>query len=345
MTDWICFAGDTGTKLLGAPELPQDCNTKFGPKVASLTHDLLMHWKCADSIKAMVFDTTSANTGHISAACISIQEKLGRQLLWCPCRHHIGEVILSRVWKSLNIEPSNSPQVSIFSRLRSSFHLISQSKPFCQFEKNNESIEEVVEFCQRMLQQDHCRDDYKELLQLVLLYLDGQSSTNFKIHPPGAIHNARWMSKVITSLKLLLLETHINSELPKDEIFNTKEQRNKIHQFIQFVIFSYLQFWYTASNTTDAPNNDLMFWKRIYAAKDKVIKNAALKALQNHTWYLTEELILLSLFSDHVSKEDKQDILDHLSSAIDHLRRILFRLVMVQDMANQFYPKLSKIPN
>ena len=66
-------------------------------------------------------DTTSVNTGHVTAACICMQEKLQRPLLWCACRHHIGEIMLSRVWDSLKIETSKSHQISIFSRLRQNF--------------------------------------------------------------------------------------------------------------------------------------------------------------------------------------------------------------------------------
>jgi len=152
------FAGTTGTKLLGAPELPLHKDTGFGPKLANLTQGLLEQWNCADNIKAMVFDTTSANTGHLSAACISIQEKLGRQLLWCPCRHHIGEIIISRVWKALNIEQSKSLEVSIFSRFRTSFHLLSDNLngPYCQFNEPNEDVSNVVRFCQYLLQQNYC---------------------------------------------------------------------------------------------------------------------------------------------------------------------------------------------
>ena len=42
------------------------------------------------------------------------------------------------------------------------------------------------------------------------------------------------------------------------------------------------------------------------------IKNAAIKAFQNHPWYLTEELIVQSLFSTNkVPIKKKQDFLDH----------------------------------
>jgi len=96
-TNFHCFifSGINEIKLLGAPKLPEDSEMRFGSKVAQLSYDLLVQWDCVKNVKTMVFDTTSANTRHISAACIAIQEKLGRQLLWCPCCHHIGEIVIS----------------------------------------------------------------------------------------------------------------------------------------------------------------------------------------------------------------------------------------------------------
>ena len=70
---------------------------------------LFKSWKCADGIVMMVFDTTASNTGHITAACIAIQESLGRALLWGACKHHIGERILVQVWDDLKIEADKSP--------------------------------------------------------------------------------------------------------------------------------------------------------------------------------------------------------------------------------------------
>ena len=60
----------------------------------------------------MVFDITSDNMGAVTAACISIQIELGRELLWNAGRHHIGEVILTHVWDDLKIEVSKSQRYS-----------------------------------------------------------------------------------------------------------------------------------------------------------------------------------------------------------------------------------------
>ena len=46
---------------------------------------LLGGWKCMDRIASVVFDTTAINTGHVTAACLSLQMKLGRPLRWSAC--------------------------------------------------------------------------------------------------------------------------------------------------------------------------------------------------------------------------------------------------------------------
>ena len=38
-------------------------------------------------------------TGHLSAASVSLQNKLGRPLLWFACKKHIVEIILTHVWE------------------------------------------------------------------------------------------------------------------------------------------------------------------------------------------------------------------------------------------------------
>ena len=70
---------------------------------------------------------TSSNTGHISGACIAIQEKLKRAVLRSGCRHHIGKVLLTYIFTDLNIEPSKSVDFMLFSRLRSNWELVANN--------------------------------------------------------------------------------------------------------------------------------------------------------------------------------------------------------------------------
>jgi hypothetical protein len=124
----VCFAIVVGNakelKFLGVPFYAMGSQRKTGDIIADLTIDLLHSWQCSDSIVNMVFDTTRSNTGHVTAACVTIQMRLGRALLWSGCRHHVGEVILTHVFEDLQIETSKSPEVLLFARLRKNFELL-----------------------------------------------------------------------------------------------------------------------------------------------------------------------------------------------------------------------------
>ena len=58
-----------------------------------------------------------------------------------------------------------------------------------------------------------------------------------------------------------------------------------------------MPWWFKASFAEDAPHNDLSLFKSIQNFDNEAISKSALKALANHTWYLTKELNLFSLFS------------------------------------------------
>ena len=114
----ILVSGIGGCKLLGVPSLPHLSTDKAGNLISNATTTLLDKWNCGGNVIGMVFDTTSANTGHKTAACISIQRDLDKSLLWLACRHHIGEVLLEHVWRDLAVEVSKSPDVTVFTRFR-----------------------------------------------------------------------------------------------------------------------------------------------------------------------------------------------------------------------------------
>ena len=116
-----------GTKLLGVPTIPYKSTKRMGTNIAREIEKLLYDWNCLNSTNGMVFDTTTGNTGHKTAACVAIQETFERYLFWFACRHHVGDVILSHVWKSLDIEVSKKPEMSLFERFQESFDKMSQS--------------------------------------------------------------------------------------------------------------------------------------------------------------------------------------------------------------------------
>ena len=114
------------TKLLRVSSIKSGITGKAGEIIANETIKLLDKWNCKDSIKNIVFDTTASNTGHISSACIKIQESLQCHLLWSGCRHHIGEIILSQVFTDLKVETTRSPDITLFLCYRKHFEILPQ---------------------------------------------------------------------------------------------------------------------------------------------------------------------------------------------------------------------------
>ena len=300
------------------PALPHKSNEKPGGLIANATVKLLKEWNCVESAMGMVFDTTSSNTGHLTAGCVAVQRELGQPLLWLACRHHVGEVILDQVWSDLQIETSKSPQVSVFSRFQAYWDSISHTgiENLCYPNippEFTQQREDTMKKTQDLLQQPFVRCDYRELVELSHLCISGKPSQGFCFYRPGACHKARWMDKIIYAIKMVLFADKIKNELGKGAVF-AAGQLAKIQRFVHFCILIYVPWWMACPVASAAPRNDMLLWNscKQYMKVDIVCAIAATKALSRHLWYLTEELVLLSLFDDEVTQHEKEQITSKL---------------------------------
>lgn len=307
-------------KLLGVPSYKKATDQATGTIIAELTMKLMTEWQCSDRIVNMTFDTTSSNTGHLSAACIAIQNKLQRAVLWSGCRHHIGEVILSHVFNDLKIEASKSPDVTVFTRVRSNWDLLPHSSEHADHFRPEDHSAQAQELLATMRDEttaciaevtEFLRDDYREFAEMSLVFLNtAKGDVHFR--RPGALHKARWMAKLIYSLKIALTENSI-AQLPPGTI-TSRQQLPKIRAFVTFVTHVYCVWWLTCKKTVDAPWNDLQLYKRLlqYESVDKNISQSAIRAFSRHMWYLTAEMIPLALFSSQVPPSERQALADAL---------------------------------
>ena len=157
------------------------------------------------------------------------------------------------------------------------------------------------------------RCDYKEFLELAKLLLGGslerKNGYTYTVQRPGADHHARWMSKAIYILKMVLLQ----HQLPQLH-WQTKK---KVTTMSLFVVFVYLEYWFTAPHLFSASSNDLKMWTRLLTFKrvHRKVSNSAATVLRRHTWYLTEDLISLALFDDSLPESTR----DTLAQAIGQL--------------------------
>ena len=150
-----------------------------------------------------------------------------------------------------------------------------------------------------MLPKPFIRGDYKELVQLTLLYFKVKDSDFERFELPSAIHKARWMAKMLLGTLIDIRNKSIVQNLAKGAVFGGGQQK-KMKHFVKFVMVCYVPWWITAPLPADAPQNDLLLVNNLidYRKIDKPCADAALKALSLRMWYLSEKLAPLSFFSD-----------------------------------------------
>lgn len=254
-------------------------------------------------VVGLMCDTERVNTGRLTGICVEIERALERPLLNFACRHHILEVVLRDVFESI-FGGTTGARITIFDDLKTNWHHI-KSNGFRYSPINPDDMvdqmvsqfaEDAISIVGSHANHHHFRDDYAEFHDLVLKFLGIPTIKPFKV--PGATNNARWMHRAIYALKMYLFQ---------DQIEISRDFALSLHRFCLFVSLIYVKYWSWAPIAVDAPSNDIQFLKELdrYRKIDNDIAEVALNAIKRHLWYLGDELIVLSLFSNKVSAEEK----------------------------------------
>ncbi|KAJ6639390.1 hypothetical protein Bhyg_12134 [Pseudolycoriella hygida] len=116
--------------------------------------------------------------------------------------------------------------------------------------------QEIEAFAYIQMRKDICRSDYREFLELVLLFLGAhvdrrKESTNL-FHLPGPDHHARWMSKAIYALKIFLF---------RDQFQMTASEQFGLEHVCSFIVKYYVKLWFGSPSAAKAPVQDLNFLK------------------------------------------------------------------------------------
>lgn len=147
-----------------------------------------------DKIQALCVETTNANLGLKGGAAAIFEQILNRNILYLPCRHHIHEIISSAAFTA-KLPGTSGPNNPIFLRLRTEWDEI-QSKnatvehAFSEIHPSlKHKIPDIIKFIKLYLLEEHPRADYREFLELSLMFLG--EKTKATLHRPGAGHHAR----------------------------------------------------------------------------------------------------------------------------------------------------------
>lgn len=310
--------------MLGVP--PIEVGT--GRQQAAGIYELLNDWALADKVKALCCDTTASNTGHLKDACIILEQMVERDLLYLPCRHYIFEIILRSIFDEKIALLSTGPNVTIFKRFQQSWSQIDQTKfkPGIKDAKINESLKndlgEILDFVKSNLVEQQPREDYRELLELIMIFLGDIPPRGILFRVPGTIHHARWMAKAIYSLKMFLF---------RDEFKLTAKERSAFSDICLFIVSTYIQAWFCAPLAVEAPNPDLQFLKKLvrYQTVDSAISRVALRKFVNHLWYLSPEAVALAFFNQKVSADTKKKMIETMNlekiSTNESVKRVVIK--------------------
>ncbi|XP_044596697.1 uncharacterized protein LOC123273359 [Cotesia glomerata] len=145
----------------------------------------------------------------------------------------------------------------------------------------------------------HDRDDYKELLELVLIFLGGTPKNGIKFRAPGPNHHERWMAKALYALKIFIF---------KKQFKVNATEVNGLRYVCLFLVNFYTVSWFNAPFAIKSSYQDLNLIKNLYEFRSvhKKMSEAATVTFSRHLWYLSEELVGLALFDDRVSLHAKR---------------------------------------
>jgi len=195
-------------QLLGVPAL----DTGTGIDQADAIFYMLNDWCITENVQDFCCDTTASNTGRKLGSCVLLENYLERNILYLPCRHHIYELVLKYVFDT-KLNTTSGPDVPIFKRFQQYWGNLYTEKfrpgTINEFIQKNLSdvrsdvIHSVVDY----LQIKQPREDYRELVELTIIFLGGVPPRGISLRIPGAIHHARWMAKAIYCLKIFLFRS------------------------------------------------------------------------------------------------------------------------------------------
>lgn len=279
--------------------------------------DIIEEWQLEFCINKLSFDTENTNSGCLSGICLKLEEIFGKELLHLACRRHIYEILAKEGFNSTveGGKKTKSPTIPIFVKFCQHFN----SDTFVRIQYEgvegdtfldalfpvNEKIE-LIDFCKNQIEFiKHCRNDYMELLKLVIILLSPDDRQAYTVHAPGCVSRARFMGHMLYSIKIYLYRLQLNW---------SEREMDGIRRFILFILKAYLKHWFLASHAIAAPRNDLCMLKKLNDLLEimPITAQAVIGKLTHHLWYLSESLVPIALFDASVPIDVKRRMVDNL---------------------------------
>lgn len=191
----------------------------------------------------------------------------------------------------LKVTKSSAPEVPIFERFAGAWDSLDKTSyksgledATVRSEISDDVCTEIKKKIYHQLSKSYCPFEYKEFLELDLIFLGGDINAEKKFHTPGPTSHARFMGKAIYDLKIFIFREKFQLSAP---------QLKGIREICIFIVRLYIKAWYGCMNAIAAPNQNYNFIldSIAYAQTDKVASDKILEKMKFHLWYLSDFLI------------------------------------------------------
>ena len=329
-------------QVLGVPAAQSSKGTDQMEVVTKLIED----WEVTDHIMALGFDTTASNTGVHAGAVTLVEQHLGRAVMWAACQRHVHELHIKHAAEYV-FGPSTGPSDKMFKKFRENWGDIKDKieyKAISGFEWNKfkksvleKEAKASLVFCRKSLANDTFpREDYKELVQLTAVWLGGVSEVpGFRFQWPGAFHSARFMAKSLYILKMDMLSSQLD--------FVSQEEKENIRQLARFVGIFFSSWFLKCAVVPIAPYQSLLSFSQMisFSKFDLGLAFTVLESMNRHTWYLTEQWVVVCLADDSCPARERKAVAKALNNTPrpDHFEP------GKPDLPADFWPENGKTPS
>lgn len=306
--------------LLGIPKFKSSAGKDVEVGVLAQTEEYNIDLK--DCI-ATCYDTTASNSGAKEGAHFRIERRVGHGILELECRKHVGELHVCHANKAV-FGATKGPQKAHYKRLKKewlSMKLNTDTMQLFDWEKYS-SYTSIIEKAKQSLawalwhleQNTFPRDDYKELNELIVVFLGGKVPGGFKPKMKGAMHEARFMADAIYLLSMELF----SNEFLMDQILS-----EQVHKMSVFISIWHGPNFLKCGLAATAPGNDLEYFYDMLQLSEfedpyfSRIGAHVAESIQRHTSYLKALRVIFALFDKKLSPLDRQ----HLASALHAIPR------------------------
>lgn len=147
------------------------------------------------------------------------------------------------------------------------------------------------------------RGDFQEAAELCLVLLGAGHGIVLK--KPSSDNNSRWLSKFLFGGKAYMFAP---------ELGFTSEEVKMLQDFLHFCVYVYLPAWFKVPFITEAAITDIEFAKGLvwYKKFRPNAVSAIMRKMNNHSWYLGQELSWMCIFSHSITDDQRKKVLEKL---------------------------------